>query len=172
MIVPVTCSIYFQDLSVDLTNMQFSSLVRFALEVANRTARDSEETHFATRMERLRDDVFFPGRGFEIEGDFSEIAERKFWARVFLETARWIFERRIGDHSNLFWQAQCIRQAYGIGELFVAAVQTEEPRWFPDTSDRREFQAVVNGKNLPPIASADGAPSQPSCGAAQQDDED
>ena len=126
-----------------LNNMQFSRLIDFGIEVAEQTASDSEK-RFVERMKKLRDEHFFPGRDLHIAEDFQEIPERKFWSRVFLDTSRAIFDRRVGIHAHSFWQAQTIHQAHAIGRLFEDAVRDVEPQWYADTLDRREFDKVVN----------------------------
>ena len=98
-------------------------------------------------MSQLQETEFWPGRGIQIEDDFPDIEEQKFWARVFLDTAREIFDRRIGIHEHSFWQAQCIWQAYGAGQLFVDAVRDTDRRWLPDCRDYREFDLVVNKRS-------------------------
>ncbi|MCR9197659.1 MAG: hypothetical protein NXI04_03350 [Planctomycetaceae bacterium] len=99
------------------------------------------------RMKQLRNECFWPGRGIDIEEDFPELPELKFWCRIFYETSREIFCRTIGNHDYLFWQAQAIHQAYSTGQLFEYAVRDTEPRWSADTIDRREFDKVVNRPN-------------------------
>ena len=76
--------------------------------------------------------------------DFPKIEEQKFWARIFYETAREIFERKVGVHDYLFWQSQRIYQAYGTARLFTMAVRETEPSWSPDIRDYKEFDEIVN----------------------------
>ena len=140
----MACQITFGDRWVQLNNQQFSRLIYFAIETATLTALD-EEAPFVDRMKKMCDELFWPGRGIEIEEDFPDIGERKFWCRMFLDTSRAIFDRTIGDHEYSFWQAQAIHQAYSTGLLFEFAIQSGEPRWYANTIDRREFDAIVNG---------------------------
>ena len=95
-------------------------------------------------MARLNEREFWPGRGIRIEEDFPDPEEQKFWSRIFLDTARAVFDRRVGRHEHAFWQAQCIYQAYATGRLFIEAVRDRVGYWFPDTIDHREFDRVVN----------------------------
>ena len=136
--------ITYKDKEVWTNNMQFSSLIEFAIQVGRRTARTGSEERCVDRMHELNETEFWPGRGIQIEDDFPDVEEQKFWARVFLDTAREIFERRVGVHEHSFWQAQRIWQAYGVGKLFIAAVRDSEKGWLPDSRDYREFDAVVN----------------------------
>jgi hypothetical protein len=109
--------IAYKDQEVPTNNMQFSRLIDFVIQVGRMTARSSAEERYVDRMSQLQETEFWPGRGIQIEDDFPDIEEQKFWARVFLDTAREIFDRRIGIHEHSFWQAQCIWQAYGAGQL-------------------------------------------------------
>jgi hypothetical protein len=139
--------IAYKDKEVPTNNMQFSSLIEFVIQVGRTTARTADEERYVDRMNQLNETVFWPGRGIQIEDDFPNIEEQKFWARVFLDTAREIFERRIGIHKHLFWQARQIWQAYGVGQLFVDAVRDTDRRWLPDCRDYREFNNVINNRN-------------------------
>jgi hypothetical protein len=96
-------------------------------------------------MKTLYNDCFWPGRGSDITKDFPEVAERKFWSRIFHDTARAVFDRRVGNHEHSFWQAQAIHQAHAAGLLVGQAVRVTEPDWTADTLDRREFEKFVNG---------------------------
>jgi hypothetical protein len=142
----MACQISYKDREVLANNIQFSSLVDFAVEVGNLTARDEREQLFVDRMARMQENEFWPGRGIKIEEDFPDIEEQKFWSRVFLDVARAIFDRRIGNHEHSFWQAQCISQAYGTGQIFLYAVRQTDRNWSPDSTDYREFGCVVNNR--------------------------
>src|SRR5690242_18745989 len=82
----MACQISFKHSFVQLNNMQFSRLIDFGIEIANRSSSD-EERQFVERMKRLCDS-FWPGRGIKIEDDFPELPERKFWSRIFFDTSR------------------------------------------------------------------------------------
>ncbi len=140
----MACQITFKRQWVQLNNRQFSRLIDFAIEIAERTATP-DDVAFVERMKKLNDECFWPGRGIEIEEDFPDITERKFWCRVFFDTSRAVFDRTIGLHEHSFWQAQAIHQAHGTGLLFEYAVRDTESRWSADTIDRREFDEIVNG---------------------------
>ena len=140
----MACQITFKHQEVQLNNRQFSRLIEFAIEIAERTV-STENRAFVNRMKELRDTCVWPGRGIEIENDFPELLERKYWCQVFYDVSRAIFERTVGQHDNLFWQAQAIHQSHGTGLIFEHAVRDVEPRWFADTIDRREFDTIVNG---------------------------
>ena len=142
----MACRIAYKDRWVPLNNMQFARLIDFVIEVGRDSARTGSEDELVDRMARLNEEEFWPGRGIRIEEDFPELEEQKFWARVFLDTARAVFDRRVGSHEHAFWQAQSIHQTYGAGLLFIEAVRDQVGYWFPDTIDHREFDLVVNEK--------------------------
>ncbi len=141
----MACRIVYQEQFVPLNNVQFAQLIDMAIDVGRGSCKDSQEADFVERMLRMRDGTFWPGRGFEIAKDFPVLEEQKFWARVLLDTARAIFDRRVGVHEHAFWQAQSIWQAYGTGMLFQDAVRRTEPRWSADSIDHLEFDRVMNG---------------------------
>ncbi len=140
----MTCEIIFNDRGIQLNNRQFENLINFTLEVAETSALNSE-TPYISHMKKMRDECFFPGRGIAIEEDFPDVLERKFWSRMFFNTSRAIFERKVGVHEHTYWQAQAIYQAYSTGLLFELAVREFEPQWSAETIDRQEFEKVVNG---------------------------
>ena len=78
---------------------------------------------------------YWPGMCFDIETDFPELEEKKFWTRIFYETAREIFKRKIGLQDYFFWQTQRIYQVYGTAKVFEQAVREVEPKWVPDIRD-------------------------------------
>ncbi len=137
----MACEIKYGTKEVPLNNSQFYNsqfyrLLDLGLEVAKRTATAADQP-FVARMQSLDDNEFWPGRGIDIEADFPDLAERKFWCRVFLDTARAICDRSAGHHEHQFWQALSVWQAYRTDDLFHDAVRVAEPRWEPDTLDGR-----------------------------------
>ncbi len=136
--------IAYRDREVLVNNRQFSNLVDFAIETAEKSAGE-DAAAWTERMKKLRDVEFWPGRGIDIEEDFPDVEERKFWARVLYDTARGIFTRSTGHHEHEFWQAQAIHQAYASAILFQDSVREVEPRWSAESIDRIEFDEVVNG---------------------------
>jgi len=134
----MACTITFKQGFVQLNNMQFNRLVDFGIQIAERTARP-QEAPFVERMKRLKNEEFWPGRGIDILADFPDRAEQKFWSRVFFDTSRAIFDRRVGQHEHSFWQAQAIHQAHATAILFQEVVRESEPQWSADTLDGSEF---------------------------------
>ena len=143
----MACRITFKEQFVRLNNMQFARLIDFAIQVAERTGRP-EDAPFIERMKRLNNEVFWPGRGINIPADFPDRTEQKFWCRVLFDTSRAIFDRQIGKHEHSFWQAQAIHQAHATALLFQEVVRESEPQWSADTLDHREFDRVVNRKEV------------------------
>lgn len=129
-------------------NQQFASLFEFAVRVGEESCRTLLDRSHVTRMRKLMDEEFWPGRDVEIERDFPDTAERKFWSSVFYDTARLVFERKIGNHEHTFWQAQCIWQAYGLGRLFQEAVRSNESGWSAPSRDHIDFERIVNGRDM------------------------
>lgn len=129
--------------------MQFSSLIDFVIEIAGNSSPTSEEQVYLDRMIQMQENEFWPGRGIQIEDDFPDLEEQKYWARIFLDTARAIYDRRVGDHGYSFWQSQRIWQLYGVGQLFIEAVRACDNRWAPHSIDHDEFDRVVNRKERP-----------------------
>lgn len=138
--------ISYKDESMAFNNRQFSSSISLVVEVAEKMANENEKAF----VERVKDEMvtnYYPGLCIDIEKDFPEIEERKFWAIMFYETAREIFDRNIGIHDYSFWQTQRIYQIYGTGDLFVKAVKEVESSWFPDTRDISEFNDWVKRRS-------------------------
>ena len=138
----MACEIVFKIRRVSLSNQMFARLIDFAIEVGEKTATESEKS-YVRHMKDFHEDCWL-GRGIEIEVDFPDPLERKFWCRVFFDTSRAIFDRSIGIHDYCFWQAATIYQAFSTANLFEFAVCDSEPGWSADTVDRREFDKVVN----------------------------
>ncbi len=103
----MACEIAFKAHEIPYNNMQFSSMMEFVTEVGEKMA-SGEESSMVARVKKMIEEEFWSGRGIQIEDDFPNIEEQKFWARVFYDTAREIFERNIGVHDYLFWQSQRI----------------------------------------------------------------
>jgi hypothetical protein len=143
----MSCRIVYREQYVPLNNAQFSRLIDLAIDVGRGSSQDAQESQCVERMIQMRNETFWPGRGIDLEKDFPVLEEQKFWARVLLDTARAIFERRVGQHDHAFWQAQCIWQTYGAGILFQHAVRSKEPHWCADSIDQLEFDRMVNGIN-------------------------
>lgn len=130
--------IYFKEHEIVFNNSQFRSTITFVSEVARKMATESEMEY----VKKMDDNVknYWPGMSIDIATDFPKLEEKKFWAKIFYETAREIFERKIGVQDNFFWQTQRIYQIYGVGNVFEKAVKEIEPKWIPNIRDYREFE--------------------------------
>jgi hypothetical protein len=137
--------IFFKDYEIIFNNRQFHNTITFASEVGRKIALTSELKY----VEKMEDHVknYWPGMMLDIETEFPELNEKKFWTKVFMETAREIFERKIGIQEYFFWQTQRIYQTYGTGIIFEKAVKEIEPKWVPDIKDYREFNEWVEKRN-------------------------
>lgn len=137
--------IYYKEDTITFNNRQFSSTMRFVTEVAEKMAKENE-IEYVKKMKEKTVENYFPGLCIDIGEDIPTIDEKKFWARMFYETAREIFERKIGIHEYYFWQSQRIYQIYGTGDLITKAVREIESRWIPDIRDFRDFDEWTKKK--------------------------
>lgn len=138
--------IYYKEHEIVFNNSQFRSTITFVSEIARKMATESE-IKFVEEMEDYVEN-YWAGLSFNIEVDFPELDKKKFWAKIFQETAREIFEKKIGVQDYSFWQTQMIYQIYGVGNIFEMAVREVELRWTPDTRDYREFNEWTQKRNL------------------------
>jgi hypothetical protein len=139
----MACQITFREREVQLNNRHFSDLMVLVISVAE-TSRTNDESGIVDRLRTMNETEFWPGRGIEIETDFPDVNEQKFWCRTFFNTARAIVHGAVGNRDHTYWQAQATHQAYSIAMLFEFAVRTIDPDWRADTLDRIEFDRVVN----------------------------
>lgn len=137
--------IYFKNHQIIFNNSQFKSTITFVSKVAREMALESE-IKFVEKME-FNVENYWPGMCFDIETDFPELDEKKFWAKIFFETAREIFERNIGIQDYFFWQTQRIYQIYGAGKIFEKAVREVESNWMPNIRDYKEFNESNDNQN-------------------------
>lgn len=136
----MACIVTFKDQCVLMNNRQFSNLICLSLEYSGSVM--GEENQYVARLTEFNDKEFFPGRGMDIEEDFPEIDEQKFWSKTLFDTARAIFKRELGVHDHVYWQAQMIYVVYAVGLLFQDSVRQTEPDWCADTLDGSEFRKV------------------------------
>jgi len=122
-----------------LSNRNFNNAITFAIETGRgidlSTAESAMLHDFAKDVE---EGAYWPGRSIEIETDFPELNEQKFWARLYLDTARAIFDGQVGSQTNRSWQTRMIFVTYSIAQQFISAVHEQERGWWPETKDRRE----------------------------------
>ncbi|MEM6386470.1 MAG: hypothetical protein AAF718_09570 [Pseudomonadota bacterium] len=141
----MTSPIRFKERQVQMNNRHFSNFLEFALQTADRLSKSAFEDGELTRMKCLRKrGEFWPGRGLQIEDDFTDPDQLKLWSRVSFETAQSVFLREVGAQTNSYWQAQMIYLAYAAGYLFLDAYRelSGDGRWFPDLRSSEEFRRV------------------------------
>ncbi len=100
----MACQITFQDREVQLNNRNFSDLIFFVLSVAQSSCEETE-IPYVERLQQMFDNEFWPGRGIDIEIDFPNLDEQKFWCRMFFDTARAIVHDARGRYQYKYWQA-------------------------------------------------------------------
>ena len=125
--------------NLGMSNRAFGILVECGIEVAKQGATP-EELQFIATMRNKHAQLPY----LDIAKDMPSVPEQKFWSRVFFDTARAIFERKVGAHEHSYWQAQAIYVAYSAGKFFQSVVQDSERGWDPSTIDTREFDRIVN----------------------------
>lgn len=136
----MACSIIFKAESVSFSNMQFSRLLDFGIQVARGTGTAADQ-RFIDRLSEMQGGYFWPGRGVDILEDFPELEERKFWSRVFFDVSRAIFDRTVGFHERQCWQARGIHKAHGTAMLFESSVRDEQAKWYAESRDRLEMSS-------------------------------
>ena len=136
------CFIVYKDDSIMYNNHQFYSSFKMAIEYAN----GLEESVVSPYLEKMSELIEYRHH-IQIEKDFN-IDESKFWAKIFHDVARKIFEKKIGVHEYNFWQTSRIFQLYGTGNLFEKAVREVESNWISDSIDNREYEEYRNQSDV------------------------
>jgi len=140
----MACFISFREESLRLNNRSFNNAITFAIETGRGESLSAAENAMLERVAKAVDDgEYWPGRDIELETDFPELEERKFWARLFFDTARAIFDEQVGSKTNKSWRTRMIYVTYSIAHLFVSAVHEHESGWWPNTKDKREEDAFL-----------------------------
>lgn len=134
----MSSAIFWGDQSLFVSNQRLDTLFAFALQVGDATAASEEEKWVAKfRESRVQD---FNGSDYDLDERFPEIAEKKFWARVFGDVARRIFLRQLGNHEITFWQTSAIADSRLIARMLTRAVRASEPGWRCKDEDGREAE--------------------------------
>lgn len=128
-----------------VSNQRLASLLSFALVVGSETAGLDAERGWVEKLRHFEEQAW-PGIGFDLNEQFPDIEEKKFWTRVFIDVARRIFLRQLGNQEVTFWQSSAIGDAYVTARMLMRAVQESEIAWHPDTEDSREAGAFDDGK--------------------------
>jgi len=135
----MSVNINYKTKNLGMSNRAFGILLSCGLDVSKRNAT-TEELQFVARMEEYTQQLPY----IDLEKEMPSLSERKFWSRVFFDTARTIFERKIGSHEHSYWQAQAIYVAYRAGIFFQEVVQDKERGWEPNIVDKRDYDRIVN----------------------------
>ena len=125
----MTSALKYKDYIFFVANMRFSSLIGLALDVGQTMASNAEEESFCIDLAYKNENKFFNGYSFSIEKEFPQIAQQKFWAKVFHELAQRVFLRQIGNQEIEYWQASFIGDCHLIVRLLLEAIRTHEPGW-------------------------------------------
>jgi hypothetical protein len=141
----VSSDISLGDQYLWVSNQRFSALLAFALQVGGEAARTDEQRRYVDRLRQFEGQAW-PGIGFDLEEQFPEVAEKKWWASIFHDVARQIFLRRIGHHDVTFWQTSAIGDAYVVARMLTSAVQAVEGAWYPETENTRESEGYHAGR--------------------------
>lgn len=137
------CLVRYRDKFVQFSNRHFTTALGFCLEVgAAGPFEEGEQEEFLRIKTEFDESLFWNGRGITIEVDMPHVAQQKLWARLFADTARAVFLRKVGFQGNNCWQARCITQLMAISDLFVEAVRTSESGWYPQTADAVELSLL------------------------------
>ena len=135
----MSSAFFYKDQFFYVSNAMFSALIDWGLEVGTTEAKSEKERHYVETL-RQKTETFFPGYDLIIEEDFSELDERKFWARIFFDLAYMIFQRKIGPPDVDFWMYSAIGNAYLLGRMITRSVQEQELAWHPETQAKLDAE--------------------------------
>lgn len=139
----MACIVTIGEENLQMNNRSFDNAITFAIETARSAELPDDE---AAMLERFAEEVdsgaYWPGRGIDIAEDFPNIDEQKFWARIYIDTARAVMDGEVGSQTNDSWKPRMIYLTYAIGRMFATAVRLQQGSvWWPDTKDAREEKA-------------------------------
>ena len=110
-----------------VSNQRFRTLIEFALDVGEKSARSLEEVAFVRLLADDDETALFNGCSFNLDERFQGVAAKKFWAAVFFDVARRIFLRQVGNQDIDSWQPSVICDAHLVGRMLDRAVREQEP---------------------------------------------
>ncbi len=130
-----------------VSNSRFCGLIELAIEVGDHIALPPQKTY----VERLREfhGGIWPGIGLNLEEQFSELGERKFWSTVFATLAWDYFDRSRGDQSQRGWQVAMIAQCYTLSCMLTQLVNQVEHPWEPNPQPVDDRPGPFRFKSLP-----------------------
>ncbi|MCE5229890.1 hypothetical protein LLG95_09875 [bacterium] len=117
----------------------------WAIEVAEKTARNDRERNYTVEFKKRYEETYFPGKDFHVEEEIPSIDERKFWARVFFDTMLAIYNRELGNATNTCWQTTAIGIIYIVARMITQSVRDVEPHWRPEPACRVDEQIYTGG---------------------------
>jgi uncharacterized protein (TIGR02996 family) len=138
----VSSDISLKDQSLWVSNQRLSTLIAFALQVGEETARSDDERSWVAKLMRFADEAW-PGIGFDLEERFPTAGEKTFWARVFHDIGRRIYLRQLGNQADTFWHSSAIGDAYATARMLTRAVLEDEAAWHTETENTREAGSGV-----------------------------
>jgi hypothetical protein len=114
-----------------VSNVRFTTLIEFAIEVGSDLALEQSERDSVARLRNSLEHEFWNGFDIDLDKYFPTIEERKFWAAVFLATAWRVFRRQIGNQDNSTWQVPVISECRMISLMLTHLVWKEDRGWYP-----------------------------------------
>ncbi|MEM8505555.1 MAG: hypothetical protein AAF716_20680, partial [Cyanobacteria bacterium P01_D01_bin.1] len=138
------------DISIDdqylwVANRRLSMLVDFALEIADQLAKSDTELAYVAELRNWDKTEHCNGCGFSLDERFPTVEHKKFWARVFFDTARAVFDRKLGNQDIAFWQCSTIGDCYVVGRMLCYGVRRDSgSSWFPETINASEHTAFFD----------------------------
>lgn len=139
-----TC-IQYGEQQVWVSNQRLSSLLAFALQVATAQVHAEQEQLWLDKLRQF-DAQRWPGIDFDLDEQFPDVEEKKFWARVYHDVARRIFLRQLGNYEFTFWQSSAIGDAHAIARMLTQSVCQVELGWHAETEDKREADNLQSQK--------------------------
>jgi hypothetical protein len=138
--------------SHQVSNGRFSSLMEFGLQVADETARSEEERRWIERF-RVFKERAFAGIGLDLNDQFPEVNEKRFWARVYFDVARRIFLRQLGNQEISLGRAQRSATPMSSRECYVGFCERRGKNRGRSTrrmnAKKKQFLASNPWKDLP-----------------------
>ncbi|MFQ6554020.1 hypothetical protein AAD018_016890 [Aestuariibius insulae] len=140
----MTSPIYYGDRYVMMNNMQFYSLLEFALQVGLVLDLSREDAAEVARVEAdIESGAQWNGKGFDIEEDFPDVSQCQLWSRLYREVAHGIYRRALGRYVDTGYASMQIGQAYAAGILLQeAAIVKLGKRWSPKLMSEDDWASI------------------------------
>lgn len=132
-----------------VANHRLRSLINFVIEVATDVPTTDQEEEFIAKFMRWDEEEYFPGIGLNLNERFPTTVEKRFWSKIFMNVARRIFSRQLGNQDDESWQCSAIGDAYITARMLTKAIQMETgTSWHPDSEDTLNPQEYYNRINI------------------------